>query len=148
MELVNWEPFGTLNRVQTRINDLFEDTFGRPKALNTATGGVWYPPVDIIESKDSYLIRAEVPGMKKEDFNLELKDGVLTLSGERKVEETTNEVEYHRSERLAGRFFRSFYLPQAVQHEGIKATYRDGILDVYVPKAEEAKPKQIPVSVN
>jgi HSP20 family protein len=148
MELVNWEPFGTLNRVQTRINDLFDDTFGRPKSLNTATAGVWYPPVDILEGKDSYLIRAEVPGMKKEDFNLELKDGVLTLSGERKVEETTNGVEYHWSERLAGRFFRSFYLPQAVQHEGIKATYRDGILEVYVPKAEEAKPKQIPVSVN
>jgi len=148
MELVNWEPFGTLDRFHTRINDLFEESFGRPKAFNAPTGEAWYPPVDILESKDSYLIRAELPGMKKEDFNLELKEGVLTLSGERKVEEPTNGVECHRSERLAGKFFRSFYLPQAIQHEGIKATYRDGILDVYVPKAEEAKSKQIPVSVN
>lgn len=148
MELTRWEPFDTLNRIQTRINDLFDEGFSRPRTLNTPAAGTWYPPVDVLESKESYLIRAELPGMKKEDFNLELKDGVLTLSGESKVEEPTNGVEYHRSERVTGRFFRSFYLPQAIQHEGIKATYRDGILDVYVPKAEEAKPKQIPVSVN
>jgi HSP20 family protein len=104
--------------------------------------------VDILESKDSYLIRAELPGMKKEDFNLELKDGTLTLSGERKLEEPANGVEYHRAERLAGKFTRSFFLPQTVKHDGIKATYKDGILEVYVPKAEEAKPKQISVSIN
>jgi HSP20 family protein len=104
--------------------------------------------VDILESKDSYLIRAELPGMKKEDFHLEWKDGTLTLSGERKLEQTANGVEYHRVERLSGRFTRSFYLPQTVKHDGIKATYRDGVLEVYVPKAEEAKPKQITVSVS
>lgn len=148
MELVRWEPFDALNKIHSRISDLFEESFGRPEVLNTPNAGVWYPPVDVLEGKDSYLIRAELPGMKKEDFNLELKDGVLTLSGERKLEEPTNGLEYHRSERLAGKFFRSFYLPQAIQHEGIKATYRDGILEVSVPKAEEAKPKQIAVSVN
>jgi HSP20 family protein len=104
--------------------------------------------VDILESKDSYLIRAELPGMKKEDFHLELKDGTLTLSGERKLEEPASGVEYHRVERLAGKFVRSFYLPQTVKQDGIKATYRDGILEVLVPKAEEAKPRQITVSVN
>lgn len=148
MELVRWEPFDTLSRIQSRMNDLFEGNFGQSKVLNASGGGVWYPPVDIVESKESYLIRAELPGMKKEDFTLELKDDVLTLSGERKFEETTNGAEYHRSERIAGKFIRSFHLPQAVQAEGIKATYRDGILDVYVPKAEAAKPKQIPISVN
>jgi len=86
--------------------------------------------------------------MKKEDFHLELNDGTLTLSGERKLEEAVNEVEYHRVERLTGKFSRSFYLPETVKHDGIKATYRDGVLEVYVPKAEEAKPKQITVSVN
>ena len=86
--------------------------------------------------------------MKKEDFNLELKDETLTLSGERKFEETTDGAEYHRVERVTGKFSRSFYLPQTVKHDGIKATYRDGILEVYVPKAKEAKPKQITVSVN
>lgn len=148
MELVRWEPFEGLNRIQSRINDLFEETFGRPRMHHPAANGVWYPPVDILESRDSYLIRAELPGMKKEDFNLELKDGTLTLSGERKFEEPANGVEYHRVERLAGKFTRSFFLPQTVKQDGIKATYRDGILEVYVPKAEEAKPKQISISVN
>lgn len=86
--------------------------------------------------------------MKKEDFNLELKDRTLMLSGERKFEEPANGVEYHRVERPAGKFTRSFFLPQTVKQDGIKATYRDGILEVYVPKAEEAKPKQIAISVN
>ena len=148
MELVRWEPFDGLNRIQSRINDLFEETFGRPRATSNSPAGVWFPPVDILESKDSYLIRAELPGMKKEDFNLELHDGTLTLSGERKFEEPANGVEYHRVERVSGKFSRSFYLPQTVKSDGIKATYRDGILEIHVPKAEEAKPKQIAISVN
>jgi HSP20 family protein len=86
--------------------------------------------------------------MKKENFNLEVKDGTLTLSGERKFEEAANGVEYHRVERVSGKFVRSFYLPQTVKSDDIKATYRDGILEVHVPKAEEAKPKQIAISVH
>lgn len=144
MELVRWQPFMGLGK----INDLFEDAYARSRLLHTAPTGVWYPPVDILESKDSYLIRAELPGMKKEDFHLELEDGTLTLSGERKFEEPTNGDEYHRVERLAGKFSRSFHIPQAVKHDGIKATYKDGILEVCVPKAEEAKPRQITVSLN
>jgi HSP20 family protein len=147
MELVRWEPFDGLNRIQSRINDLFEETFGRSRANSNATG-VWFPPVDILESKDSYLIRAELPGMKKEDFNLELHDGTLILSGERKFEEPANGVDYHRVERVTGRFSRSFYLPQTVKSDAINATYRDGILEIHVPKAEEAKPKQITINVN
>lgn len=148
MDLVRWEPFEGLTRIQSRINDLFEEAFGRSRLPQAPSSAVWYPPVDILESREAYLIRAELPGMKKEDFNLEVKDGTLTLSGEKKFEEPANGVEYHRVERLAGKFTRSFYLPQTVKHDGIKATYRDGILEVYVPKAEEAKPKQITVSVN
>ena len=148
MELVKWEPFDELNKIQSRINDLFDDTFGRPRAYAKAPAGVWLPPVDILESKDAYLIRAELPGMKKEDFNVEVNDGTLTLTGERKYEEPASGVEYHRVERVAGKFSRSFYLPQTVKQDGIKATYRDGILEVHVPKAEEAKPRQIAISVN
>ena len=148
MELVRWEPFEGLNKIQFRINDLFDETLGRSRAQQTFTAGVCNPPVDILESKDAYLIRAELPGMKKEDFNVEVNDGNLTLSGERKLEEPATGVEYHRVERVAGKFSRSFYLPQTVKQDGIKATYRDGILEVHVPKAEEAKPRQITVSVN
>ncbi|HEX9443825.1 MAG TPA: Hsp20/alpha crystallin family protein [Candidatus Binatia bacterium] len=104
--------------------------------------------MNILESKDSYVIRAELPGMKLEDFNLEIKDGALTLSGERKSEEPADGVQYHRSERLAGKFSRSFYLPEKARQDAVKATYRDGILEVHVPKAEEPKPKKITVSVN
>jgi HSP20 family protein len=86
--------------------------------------------------------------MKKEDVNLEVQEGALTLRGERKLEEPATGVEYHRVERLAGKFSRSFYLPQTIKQDGIKATFRDGILEVHVPKADEAKPKQIAISVN
>jgi len=148
MELVRWEPFDGLNRIQSRINELFNETFGRSQAYSNSPTGVWFPPVDILESKDSYLIRAELPGMKKEDFNLEVNDGTLTLSGERKFDEPANGVEYQRMERVAGKFSRSFYLPQTVKSDGIKATYRDGILEMHLPKADEARPKQIEVSVH
>ena len=148
MELVRWEPFDGMSRLNSRIKDLFDESVGRARTLPSATAGAWLPPVDILESKDAYLIRAELPGIKKEDFNLEVNDGTLTLSGERKSEGLTNGVEYHRTERVHGRFSRSFYLPQTVKQDGIKATYRDGILEIHVPKAEEAKPLQISISVN
>ena len=148
MELVRWEPFDGLTRFQSRINELFDETFGRSRTAPASTAGLWYPPVDVLESRDSYLIRAELPGMKKEDVNLEVQEGALTLSGERKFDEPANGVEYHRVERVAGKFSRSFYLPQTIKPDGIKATFRDGILEVHVPKAEEAKAKQIAISVN
>lgn len=147
MELVRWEPFEGLNRMQARINGLFEESLRPHASSNTHGGGFWLPPVDVLESKDSYLIRAELPGMKKEDFNLEVKDGTLSLSGERKFEEPANGVEYHRVERIAGKFSRSFSLPQTVKSDEIRASYRDGILEVHVPKTEEAKPKQIAINV-
>jgi HSP20 family protein len=140
--------FEGVNRVQSRINDLFDDMFGRTRAQQSAATGGWYPPVDILESKDSYLIRVELPGMKKEDLKTEVNEGTLTLSGERKFEEPADGVQYHRAERVAGKFSRSFYLPQTVKHDGIRATYRDGILEIQVPKAEEAKPRQIAISLN
>ena len=148
MELVRWDQVEGVNRIQSRINELFEDTFGRPRAQQTGATGAWCPPVDILESKDSYLIRAELPGMKREDLKTEVNEGVLTLSGERQLEEPATGVEYHRAERVAGKFSRSFYLPQTVKHDAIKATYRDGILEVQIPKADEAKPRQITISVN
>jgi HSP20 family protein len=134
--------------MQTRINDLFDDAFGRARSSSAQAAGVWFPAVDILESRDSYLIRAELPGMKREDFNLEVHDGSLMISGERKFEEVANGVEYHRVERPSGKFSRSFYLPQTVKTDAIKATYRDGILEIHVPKAEEAKPTQIAITVN
>jgi HSP20 family protein len=148
MELVRWEQVEGVNRIQSRINELFEDALGRTRAQQSAAAGVWYPPVDILESKDSYLIRAELPGMRSEDLKTEVNEGILTLSGERKLEEPASGVEYHRVERVTGKFSRSFHVPQTVNPDGIKATYKDGILEVQVPKADEAKPRQIAISLN
>ncbi len=148
MELVRWEQVEGVNRIQSRINELFEDALGRTRAQQSAAAGVWYPPVDILESKDSYLIRAELPGMRNEDLKTEVNEGILTLSGERKLEEPASGVEYHRVERVTGKFSRSFHVPQTVNADGIKATYKDGILEVQVPKADEAKPRKIAISLN
>jgi HSP20 family protein len=148
MDLVRWEPFDGLGRIQSRINEFFEEAFGRARAFPTSVASAWYPPVDILESRDSYLIRAELPGMKKEDINLEFRDGAITLSGERKFEEPAVGVEYHRAERVTGKFLRSFDLPQGIKEEDMRATYRDGILEIHVPKADEARAKQIAISVN
>ena len=148
MELVRWEPFNGVDKFHSRMSELFEDVFGRPQRASSVQNGVWYPRVDISESKDSYLIRAEVPGMKKEDFSLEVKDNTLTLSGEKKLEQPAEGVEYRRVERVAGKFVRTFTLPELVKHDAIKATYQDGVLEIQVPKAEEAKPKQIKITVH
>ena len=148
MEVVRWEPFTGLNTIQSRINELFDETFGRSRTFANANSGVWVPPVDVLESRDSYLIRAELPGMKREDFNLEVREGTLTLSGERRFEEPAKGVEYHRIERVSGKFARSFSLPHTVKSDEIKASYRDGILEIHVPKAEEAKPKQIAIKIH
>ena len=147
MEVVAWTPFEGLSRVQPRFNRLFDDSFERSRP-SAAAGRDWYPAVDILESKDAYLLRAELPGMNKEDFNLELKERTLTLTGERKASKPAEGVEYRSMERVNGKFVRSFALPEMVKHDGIQATYKDGILEIHIPKAEEAKPRQIQISVH
>src|SRR5438445_10963206 len=103
MELVRWEPFEGLSKMQSRINDLFGESFGR--SWTTPSVSTWYPPVDILESKDAYILRAELPGMKKEDFKLELKDGTLTLNDERKSKNKVDVVNYLCIIWVIGKFF-------------------------------------------
>lgn len=146
MEITIWRSFAGLENFNFQFNQLFDQTLGRARSSASSVGTVWYPAVDVLESKDSYLLRAELPGMNKEYFNLEVKNGMLTVSGERKVEEPVSGVQYRSVERVAGKFSRSFYLPQTVQQDGIQATYRDGVLEIYVPKMEHAKARQITVS--
>ncbi len=140
MELVSWEPLGQFNKLHSRLSELFEDSFNQAQV-----GGRWTPPMDILEAKEAYIIRAELPGMKKEDINVELNDGTLTLSGERKPEQLVEGVDYRTVERVNGKFVRSVILPKTVNHDGIRASYTDGVLEIHVPKAEEAKPRQITV---
>jgi HSP20 family protein len=146
MELVRWEPFAGLGNVHSVFRNLFDDNFGR--SWGEPSLSKWYPAVDVLESKDSYLIRAELPGLKKEDIKVEVKDGTLVLSAERKSEKPAEGVEYRHLERVNAKFWRSFSLPETVKHDGIEATYKDGVLEINVPKAEEAKPRQIEVTVH
>jgi len=103
--------------------------------------------LDVYEDKDNFVLRAEMPGMRKEDIDISLHDGLVTISGERKEETKKQESDVYRSERFFGRFQRSFALPTSVNAEKVAASYKDGILTVTLPKAEEAKPKQIPINV-
>ncbi|HEX7228124.1 MAG TPA: Hsp20/alpha crystallin family protein [Candidatus Binatia bacterium] len=146
MELTVRRPFAGLESFDSHINELFDQALGEAWSSARSASTVGYPAVDVLESKDSYLVRAELPGMNKEDFNLEVKNGMLTISGERKLQEPVSGVRYRAVERVAGRFSRSFYLPETVQQDGIQATYRDGILEIYVPKLEFAKARQIRVN--
>ena len=143
MELVRFEPFAGFGNFRS-VFDLFDENPVVPARTRISK---WYPAVDVLESKDSYLIRAELPGMKKEDIKVEVKDGNLVLSGEMKSEKPAEGVEYRHVERVAAKFWRSFSLPETAKQDGIEATYKDGILEIRVAKAEEAKPRQIEISV-
>ena len=146
MELVRFEPFAGFGNLRSVFNGLFDENGGR--ASTQPNISKWYPAVDVLESKDAYVIRAELPGMKREDIRVEVKDGTLVLSGERKSAKPADGVEYRHVERVAAKFWRSFSLPETVKQDGIEATYKDGILEIRVPKAEEAKPRQIEISVH
>jgi HSP20 family protein len=132
---VAWPTFGRLTGLQDELERLFESPM---------TG--WAPALDVHEDKDSFSVRLELPGMKREDIEVSLQDGSLIISGERKEEQVNEETTVHRQERYYGKFSRALTLPTAVAGDKVKAQYRDGILTVTLPKAEEAKPKAINVS--
>ena len=147
MQLVRWEPFAGFGNLHSVFNDLFDGNFDRSQGQPGKS--TWYPAVDVLESKDSYLVRAELPGVKKEDIKVEVKDGTLTISGESKYQKPAEGLEYRRVERAAAaKFWRSFSLPQIAKQDGIEAAHKDGILEIRVPKAEEVKPRQIEISVH
>ncbi len=141
-----WLPFGGLSQFRDEVNRLLEGTLGVSGEVG-ALGG-WAPPLDLYQDKDHLYVKIELPGMKKEEIELSLYEGVLTIAGERKQESKSGEGKSLREERFYGRFQRSVTLPAEVDAEKISATYRDGILEVTLPKSEAAKPKQIEVSVD
>ena len=143
-----WDPLRDLSGIQDKMNQLFEDTFSRTRGRDESLGkGMWTPAVDIYESEDSVVVKAEIPGVEKEQISVETKDGILTLHGERKFEKEVKEENYHRIERAYGTFHRSFSLPSSVEQDRISAKFKEGVLEVTLPKKERAKPKQIKVDV-
>lgn len=137
-----WSPFDQLSTLRNEINRLFETPTqnGGSDALN-----VWAPALDLYEEKDHLVVRAEVPGLKKEDIEISVHENIISISGERREEKKYEGAQTSREERFFGRFTRSFKLPKTVDVSGVKAAYKDGILTVTLPKTEEAKPRQIEI---
>ena len=145
MAIMRWRPYGNLINIQDEMNRLFDDFFVRAPVKGAE--GRWNPAVDISEDADNLFVDVEVPGMKKEDIKVSLEHNVLSLRGEKRQAKEVSEENYHRWERSYGSFARSFELPVPVQSDKIKASYRDGVLHIALPKAEEVKPKEIPIEV-
>ncbi len=143
-----WDPVRDLSSIQEKMNQLFEDTFSRTRGRDEALGkGMWTPAVDIFETEEAGVVKAEIPGVERDQISVEIKDGILTLHGERKFEKEVKEENYHRIERAYGTFHRSFSLPSSVEQDKISAKFNQGVLEVTLPKKERAKPKQIKVDV-
>jgi HSP20 family protein len=152
MAIVRWEPFRDLAGLQERMNRLFEESLrtrgtGSGQEEDWALGGSWAPPVDIYEHEGNIVLKAELPGIDPKDVELRVENNVLTVRGQRKLEEEVKRDNYHRIERAYGVFTRQFTLPTTVDAEKIKADYKEGLLKVLIPKREEAKPKQISINV-
>ncbi|MBI4324353.1 MAG: Hsp20/alpha crystallin family protein [Chloroflexi bacterium] len=142
-----WPAFDPLTNLRDEINRLFDAPFGE-LTHSSEVFNVWGPALDLYEDKDHLIVKAELPGMKKEEIDISLHDGTLTIAGERKPEGKYADAEISRSERFFGRFQRTVNLPLLVESSKAKATYQDGILTVTLPKAEAAKPKQIEVKAS
>lgn len=143
-----WEPFRGLNDIQSEVNRLFDGVLGRPSAVEGTRGArVWMPVVDVYETKDDLVLSFEIPGVREDNISLSITGDLLTVKGERTFDRELNDESYRYIERVYGKFERTVQLPMPVQADKVKATYRDGVLEVRLPKAEEVKPKAIKIDI-
>jgi HSP20 family protein len=145
--LTTWPGLGRLSDLRDEIDRLFESPLGELTRTSQLLSG-WAPALDVYEEKDRFVVKAELPGLKKEDIEVSFHDGGVSISGERKSEAKHEDVEVYRAERFFGRFQRTVTLPTPVAVDKAKASYKDGVLTITLPKTEEAKPKHIDVSVS
>jgi HSP20 family protein len=138
MAIVRWDPFREMTQVQSQFNRLIDQVWGDRRES-------WLPAIDVFDTKEAVVLKAELPGMDPDDIQIEVEDNVLTVKGERRFEEEVDEERYYRVERRYGSFQRSIALPQTVKATDISASYEDGILTITVPKVEEQQPKRIEV---
>ena len=149
MNLIKWDPFKELEDVSNRLNRLFGRTAANEESnQNMLAVADWSPSVDISETDDAYLIKGEIPGVKKEDVKVSVQDGMLTIQGERKMEKEEKNKKFHRVECSYGNFVRSFRLPDDADENKVKAEFKDGMLNVSLPKTEKAKSRSINVTVS
>ena len=146
MNLVKWYPWREMPALYNRINGMFDDPFfSLDRLADQENLGMWNPAVDLYEKDDHFIIKAELPGINKDDIKVDLKDRVLTLSGERSFDNEVKEENYYRRERSYGKFQRAFTLPADVASEKIKAEFKDGVLQIEVPKPQDKKAKQVTI---
>jgi len=147
--ITRWDPFRELDDLQNRLSTIFgrapvNKEGDKREALTVAE---WAPLVDIVEDEKNYVVKAELPGLKKEEIKVGVQNDVLTISGERKYEKEEKDKKFHRIERAYGSFARSFTIPEDSDGEKVSAEFKDGILRVHLPKTEKVKPKQVEVKV-
>jgi HSP20 family protein len=145
--IVRWEPLRELGSLQNEMNRLFNTVFDAPAGSNSGNLRRWVPAMDLLETADHFVLRADLPGLAEEDVNIELEDSTLTVSGERKSEHEEHEEGYYRVERAFGGFSRSLTLPKGVDPEAVTASFDRGVLEIRIPKPEERKPKRINIAV-
>ncbi len=144
-DLVRWDPFRELETLRDEVERVFDTFFGRRGLAGREP--VFLPAIDVEETDDAFIVRAELPGMKKEDIKITLTEDSLTLSGERKREKEEKNKVYHRMEIAYGKFVRTIEFPVDVDPSKAKAVYKDGILEITIPKSEKAKPKEIEIEI-
>ena len=146
MAIVRWEPLREFGALQNEMNRLFNTVFDTPAPGNGgATMRRWMPAMDLVETDDAYVLRADLPGLDEKDVSIEFEDNVLTISGERKSEHESKSEGYHRVERAFGAFSRSLTLPQGVDAEKVEANFDKGVLEVRIPKPAEARPTRVQI---
>ena len=150
MALVRWEPVRELTSLQNEMNRLFNTFFDTPGTGGNGNGGSlrrWIPAMDLVETDDHFVLKADLPGLDESDVNIEVEDNVLTVSGERKAEHEDNREGYVRVERAYGSFRRSLTLPDGVDAEAVSASFEKGVLQVSIPKPEQRKPRKVAIQV-
>jgi HSP20 family protein len=147
MALVRWTPMGNLQSFQHEMNRMFNQFFQGSNGEEVGSKlSTWTPSVDIHETDDVLVIKAELPGVSKDDVSIDVHQNTLTLRGQRKHEAEVKDEQYHRVERSYGSFQRSFTLPSTIDYEKVQATFKDGVLELHLPRLESAKPRQIAIN--
>jgi len=147
MAVIRWEPVGELNTIQNEMNRLFNTFFDQPQSTDRGARELrWIPPMDLVESTEHYVLRADLPGVPEDDVTIQLEDNVLTIAGQRSAEHDPQEG-YYRMERAFGAFSRSLTLPAGVNPEHVQARFDHGVLEVMIPKPEQKKPRQVQIQL-
>jgi HSP20 family protein len=149
MAMIRWEPVAELNTIQNEMNRLFNTLFDQPAQTGRGNGTTrrWLPAMDLVETGEHYVLRADLPGLSDDDVSVQLEDNVLTIAGERKLEHKGQQEGYFRLERGFGAFSRSLTLPDGVRPDGIQAHFDRGVLEIRIPKPEQKKPKTVQITL-